>query len=135
MKLSLPGKFKFQNNWKPPANWQQFLTIDAHTAGEPLRIIIAGYPDLKGETILSNREFIHKNYDIYRTALMWEPRGHADMYGCIITEPETEEADFGLIFLHNEGYSTMCKCFHKDEFVLHLFPVQSLSALKAYSYQ
>ena len=39
---------------------------------------------------------------------MWEPRGHADMYGALITPPVSEEADFGVLFLHNEGYSTMC---------------------------
>ncbi len=49
-----------------------------------------------------------ENHDALRTALMWEPRGHADMYGCVIVPPETEEADFGVLFLHNEGYSTMC---------------------------
>src|SRR5262249_17270228 len=42
------------------------------------------------------------------TALMWEPRGHADMYGCIITPPESPQSDFGILFIHNEGYSTMC---------------------------
>jgi trans-L-3-hydroxyproline dehydratase len=49
-----------------------------------------------------------ENYDHLRTALLFEPRGHADHYGCIITDPVTEDADFGVIFLHNEGYSTMC---------------------------
>jgi trans-L-3-hydroxyproline dehydratase len=48
------------------------------------------------------------NLDHLRTALLWEPRGHADMYGCIVTPPVTPEADFGILFLHNEGYSTMC---------------------------
>jgi trans-L-3-hydroxyproline dehydratase len=39
---------------------------------------------------------------------MWEPRGHREMYGCVVTPPVSEEADFGVLFLHNEGYSTMC---------------------------
>jgi len=43
-----------------------------------------------------------------RTALMWEPRGHADMYGCLLTPPTTPEADFGILFMHNEGFSPMC---------------------------
>ncbi len=49
-----------------------------------------------------------ENLDHLRTALMWEPRGHADMYGCIVTPPVTPEADFGVLFMHNEGYSTGC---------------------------
>jgi trans-L-3-hydroxyproline dehydratase len=49
-----------------------------------------------------------ENLDHLRTALIWEPRGHADMYGCIVTPPVTPEADFGVLFIHNEGYSTGC---------------------------
>ncbi|OGU34699.1 MAG: proline racemase [Ignavibacteria bacterium GWB2_35_6b] len=95
-------------NYNPPENWIKILTLDAHTGGEPLRIFLKGYPELKGKTILEKRRFAKENYDYLRTALMFEPRGHADMYGCILTEPVTEEADFGILFLHNEGYSTMC---------------------------
>ncbi len=79
-----------------------------HTGGEPLRIITSGYPDLPGDTILARRKYAKENLDHLRTALMWEPRGHADMYGCIITPPVTDSADFGVLFLHNEGYSSMC---------------------------
>lgn len=95
-------------NWKPPDSWITIATIDAHTAGEPLRIILNGLPDIKGKNILEKRSYLKDKLDHYRRALMYEPRGHADMYGCILTEPITEHADFGLIFLHNEGYSTMC---------------------------
>ncbi|KAA3656498.1 MAG: proline racemase [Calditrichaeota bacterium] len=94
--------------WSPPPDWQKFTTIDAHTAGEPLRIILTGLPDLTGKTILERRRYMKENFDVFRTALMWEPRGHADMYGCIITPPVTKDADLGVLFLHNEGYSTMC---------------------------
>ncbi len=94
--------------WDPPADWIRIKTIDAHTAGEPLRIILNGYPEIKGKTIIEKRKYLKENLDYLRTALMFEPRGHADMYGCIITPPVTDEADFGVIFLHNEGYSTMC---------------------------
>jgi trans-L-3-hydroxyproline dehydratase len=94
--------------WRPPRHWQKVSTLDYHTEGEPLRIILAGLPDLKGDMILARRHYMRENFDHLRTALMWEPRGHADMYGCIITSPTTPEADFGVIFLHNEGYSTMC---------------------------
>lgn len=89
-------------------NCQQFLTIDAHTEGEPLRIITSGYPAIAGETILEMRQYVTQHLDRYRTLLMHEPRGHADMYGALLTRPVTEGADFGVLFLHNEGYSSMC---------------------------
>jgi len=82
--------------------------IDAHTEGEPLRVVIDGFPELSGDTILAKRRFAQENLDHFRTALIWEPRGHADMYGCILTPPVSPEADFGVLFLHNAGYSTMC---------------------------
>jgi trans-L-3-hydroxyproline dehydratase len=95
-------------NWMPPENWQKITTIDAHTGGEPFRIITGGLPELEGDTILARRRFMTDRLDHLRTALMWEPRGHADMYGCIITPPVTPGADFGVLFLHNAGYSSMC---------------------------
>jgi len=95
-------------NWNPPEHWLKITTIDAHTAGEPFRVITAGLPDLPGDTILAKRRHMQDHLDHLRTALMWEPRGHADMYGCIVTPPVTAGADFGILFLHNEGYSTMC---------------------------
>ena len=94
--------------WMPPDHWRTITTIDAHTGGEPFRIITGGLPEVKGDTILQRRRYATKHLDYLRTALMWEPRGHADMYGCIITPPQSPEADFGVLFLHNEGYSSMC---------------------------
>ncbi len=85
-----------------------YTTVDTHTAGEPLRIVTAGVPRLPGETMLEKRRFAAENLDLVRKALMWEPRGHADMYGAYLTEPVTPEADLGVIFMHNEGYSDMC---------------------------
>ncbi|MEO8611157.1 MAG: proline racemase family protein [Chloroflexota bacterium] len=95
-------------NWKPPEHWPRITTIDAHTAGEPLRIITGGFPDLPGSTILEKRHYAKQHYDHLRRALMWEPRGHADMYGCILTPPVTPDGDIGVLFIHNEGFSTMC---------------------------
>jgi len=95
-------------SWKPPEDWLKITAIDAHTAGEPFRVITGGYPDLPGDTILARRRYAKENLDHLRTALMWEPRGHADMYGCIVTLPVSPEADIGVLFMHNEGYSTMC---------------------------
>ena len=83
-------------------------TIDAHTAGEPLRLIVSGFPPVKGKTILEQREYVRKNHDRLRRALMLEPRGHADMYGALLTPPEHEGSQAGVLFMHNEGYSTMC---------------------------
>ena len=85
-----------------------YTTIDAHTAGEPLRIVTAGVPRIPGDTVLAKRRWAEENLDDVRRALMWEPRGHADMYGAFVTEPTTAEADMGVIFMHNEGYSDMC---------------------------
>ena len=96
------------DDWRPPAHWRKIRTIDAHTGGEPLRIIVDGLPDLPGNTILARRRYLRENLDSIRTTLMWEPRGHADMYGCLITKPVTAGADFGVLFMHNEGYSSMC---------------------------
>ena len=83
-------------------------TLDAHTAGEPLRLIVDGFPRVEGTTMLERREWVRVNCDHLRTALMLEPRGHADMYGALLTEPERPDSDAGVLFMHNEGYSTMC---------------------------
>lgn len=97
-----------QLNWKAPAEWSQIRCIDMHTGGEPLRIPIAGLPEVFGNTVLEKRDYFKNNLDHIRRQLMLEPRGHADMYGAIISEPSLPEADFDAFFMHNEGYSTMC---------------------------
>lgn len=94
--------------FKPPEDWLQIKTIDMHTGGEPLRVIVDGFPQLKGDSVLEYRRYCKEHYDHLRTALLFEPRGHADMYGCILVPPNDDEGDFGVLFLHNEGYSTMC---------------------------
>src|SRR5499427_1877988 len=83
-------------------------TIDAHAAGEPLRLIVDGFPAPRGSTMLEKREWVRRHADHLRRALMLEPRGHADMYGAILTEPVAAGSDAGVLFMHNEGYSTMC---------------------------
>ncbi|MGH7450192.1 MAG: proline racemase family protein [bacterium] len=95
-------------DWTPPKDWMRITAIDAHTAGEPLRVITSGLPPIPGDTILAKRRYAQEHLDDLRTALMWEPRGHADMYGCIVTEPVTPDGTLGVLFLHNEGFSTMC---------------------------
>lgn len=101
-------KISQSSEFQPPAHWLRFNTIEMHTGGEPLRVILDGFPVLEGNNILEYRRFAKENYDHLRTALMFEPRGHADMYGCILLPPNDETGDFGILFLHNEGYSTMC---------------------------
>jgi proline racemase len=86
----------------------QLRTIDAHAAGEPLRLIVEGFPSPHGNTMLDKREWVRRHADHLRRALMLEPRGHADMYGAILTEPATPGSHAGVLFMHNEGYSTMC---------------------------
>jgi len=95
-------------DFNPGNNWLKISTIDMHTCGEPLRVFTEGLPDIPGKTILEKRKYFMENLDNIRTSIMFEPRGHADMYGAVITEPVTDGADFGAFFMHNEGYSTMC---------------------------
>ncbi|KOP71458.1 proline racemase [Lysinibacillus sp. FJAT-14745] len=87
---------------------KMFTTIDLHVSGEPLRIITGGLPEIKGETQLERRAYCMEHLDHIREVLMYEPRGHDGMYGCIITPPATQGADIGVLFMHNEGWSTMC---------------------------
>src|SRR5262245_44459153 len=83
-------------------------TIDAHAAGEPLRLVVDGFPAPRGKTMPEKREWVKRHADTLRRALMLEPRGHADMYGAVLTEPVSPGSHAGVLFMHNEGYSTMC---------------------------
>lgn len=94
--------------WRPPDSWQAMEVLDMHTAGEPLRIVLSGFPLPPGRTIGERRRTCQARSEELRTALLWEPRGHADQYGCLIVPAEREDSDFGVLFLHNAGYSTMC---------------------------
>lgn len=85
-----------------------FYTIDSHTMGEPTRIVVSGFPALKGQTMMKRKKYLEKNYDHFRRALMLEPRGHRDMFGAIVTQPVHEEADIGVIFMDSGGYLNMC---------------------------
>ncbi|KAJ6160438.1 hypothetical protein N7470_003834 [Penicillium chermesinum] len=90
---------------------QPITCVEMHTAGEPTRIIWTGFPNLTG-TLLEQREQAKAKHDDFRRLLMLEPRGHYDMYGAILC-PETElvdagQADIGVLFMHNDGFSTMC---------------------------
>ena len=82
--------------------------IDYHTAGEPFRIVTGGVGPIPGATMLDKRRYASERLDRVRQLLIHEPRGHADMYGCFVTEPVDEGADLGVLFFHNAGYSTAC---------------------------
>jgi trans-L-3-hydroxyproline dehydratase len=95
-------------SWVPPAGWRRLTTLESHAAGEPLRIVTGGIDPIPGATILEKRRYAREHLDGLRRAIVFEPRGHADMYGAIPTEPVTPDGDLGVLFLHNEGWSTMC---------------------------
>ena len=81
---------------------------DYHTAGEPFRIVTGGVPEIPGATILAKRRWATEHLDHVRALLVNEPRGHADMYGCFVVEPEDSGSDLGVLFFHNAGFSTAC---------------------------
>ena len=113
-------------DWRPPEHWMRITTIDMHTGGEPLRVVVDGLPPIEGRNVLEKRRFFREHYDHLRTGLMWEPRGHADMYGAVVTP--SADADFDVFFIHNEGYSTMCghaiialaKLINKNEITINV---------------
>ena len=94
--------------WRPDPAWRRVLTVESHAAGEPLRVITGGVAPIPGATILEKRRYAKERLDGLRRSLLFEPRGHADMYGAIPTEPVTPDGDAGVLFMHNEGWSTMC---------------------------
>ena len=83
-------------------------TVEMHTGGEPFRIVTSGFPRAPGARIVDRRAWLKTHADHLRRALILEPRGHADMYAGILTDPVSPGADFGVIFAHNEGYSDHC---------------------------
>ncbi len=83
-------------------------TIDLHCGGEPLRLITTGYPPVPHVSILERRRWVRDNADHVRRVAMYEPRGHRDMYGAVLFPPFRSDADVAVLFMHNEGYSTMC---------------------------
>lgn len=83
-------------------------TVEMHTGGEPTRIVVDGWPPFSGKTLLDKRREARERFDHLRRGLMLEPRGHDGMYGALLVEPDHPEADLAVLFMHNEGYSTMC---------------------------
>lgn len=83
-------------------------TIDTHTVGQATRIVTSGLPVLRGNTMMEKKEYLAEHYGNIRRTLMLEPRGHADMFGAVLTEPTCDEADIGVIFMDGANYLNMC---------------------------
>lgn len=86
----------------------QLQVVDAHTNGEFCRMVIGGFPEPEGNTMIEKKKWMEENYDHVRTALMFEPRGHHDMFGAFLCEPVDKEADLGVLFMDTGGYLNMC---------------------------
>ncbi len=83
-------------------------TVDSHTEGEPVRLVIGGIPNIPGRTMAEKKDFVRQNLDHLRTALIYEPRGHPAMFVSMMTSPVTDEADFGVVMMYLGGYLDMC---------------------------
>jgi len=82
--------------------------VDSHTEGMPTRVVVGGFPHIPGKSMLEKREYVKNNLDDLVTSIIWEPRGHDDMYIAIITLPTSKEADFGVIYRGPYTWETMC---------------------------
>ena len=85
-----------------------YRTIDMHTAGEPVRIVLDGFPEPQGASVLAKRADAMARLDLHRRRLLLEPRGHADMYGALPVAACVPGSAFGVLFMHHSGFSTMC---------------------------
>ncbi|HUZ85573.1 MAG TPA: proline racemase family protein [Candidatus Baltobacterales bacterium] len=83
-------------------------TIDTHTLGEPTRIVLGGFPALRGRTLKDRSLDLLRRHGELRQSLMWEPRGHALMFGAVVVSPVRPEADLGLVFMDGGGAVEMC---------------------------
>lgn len=87
---------------------RSIFTIDSHTLGEPTRVILSGFPQIAGKTMMDKKNKLQKNYDYLRRAVINEPRGHRDMFGACILKPIHKQADLGVVFMDGGGYLNMC---------------------------
>jgi len=101
-------RLKNLHEWVAPSYGLKIETIDAHAAGQPLRLILSGLPPLRGQSLMDRWRYAKQHFDHIRRALIFEPRGHLDMYGCILTEPQRSDSHFGALFVHRGGFSPMC---------------------------
>ncbi len=85
-----------------------FFCLDGHTCGNPVRLVAAGGPPLRGETMSARRQDFLARYDWIRTGLMFEPRGHDMMSGAILYPPTREDCDIGVLYIETSGCLPMC---------------------------
>lgn len=91
-----------------PAKVHEFDCIDAHTCGNPVRLVAAGGPELEGDNMAARRQHFLREFDWVRTALMFEPRGHAMMSGSILYPTTRDDCDIGVLFIETSGCLPMC---------------------------
>jgi len=85
-----------------------FVVVDSHTGGNPTRVVVGGLPKIPGDSVAQKRDYVRSRMDYVRNFLCNEPRGHDGMYGALLTEPGSEDADFGVIFFSPVSYDDMC---------------------------
>ncbi|HXG01173.1 MAG TPA: 4-hydroxyproline epimerase [Bacteroidota bacterium] len=85
-----------------------FFCIDAHTCGNPVRVVVGGGPQLEGANMSERRQDFLRRYDWIRTGLMFEPRGHDMMSGSILYPPTRDDTDIGILFIETSGCLPMC---------------------------
>ncbi|WP_433778202.1 4-hydroxyproline epimerase [Flavobacterium anhuiense] len=85
-----------------------FFCVDAHTCGNPVRVVAGGGPNLQGNSMSEKRQHFLKEYDWIRKGLMFEPRGHDMMSGSILYPPTNPDNDFGILFIETSGCLPMC---------------------------
>ena len=82
--------------------------VDAHTEGQPMRIVTSGFPKILGETMFDKYSYVDRNLDDMRKLVLYEPRGSKTMCGAFLVEPTVKDADVGVIFIEQIGPVPMC---------------------------
>jgi proline racemase len=83
-------------------------TVDSHTQGNPTRVVVGGFPYIPGKTMMEKLNYVKDKYDDLVTGILWEPRGHDDMFVAIVAPPTNPRADLGIIYRGAYDYMTMC---------------------------
>lgn len=106
--------------FEPKLTWKglRIKTVESHTMGEPTRIITSGFPKLVGKSMMEKKQYLEKNYDQYRCALMLEPRGHNDMFGALLTKPSFHNSKSPSCTFYATKTFPKIQCTEGSEFVL-----------------
>jgi trans-L-3-hydroxyproline dehydratase len=102
-----PSRIRDWQRWALPSHGLKIDTIDIHCGGEPLRLVVGGFPAPGGRTMVERRTYAREHLDHLRRALVLEPRGHPRQYGALLTPPERQGSHFGVLFFHAGGYRTL----------------------------